>query len=354
MTSSVAHRSRAAWRVLLACLLLCCAPVDASAQQGDTQGGLGRNPYDEDGGSGLNDGVFGEDPGGQSPTGYYDPNIDAATEGATDGLAVEPWTAEPWGGYRFEGPYKGTSLRTTWLEPSDLGFTDIDLKTKFEFAPAKYTTLAFTPGFGYHLVDGPNMPDLPARLHDLFLDVKLLQPFSETFAMEFGVTPGLYSDFQDGTSNAFRFGARTITYWLASPSVRWVAGLMYLDRDDVDWLPVAGLVYTPNPATVYTLVFPESRIAKRISCHGCCENWFYLAGELGGGSWAVQRDCGCSDTANYYDIRFSVGLERKIQNGPSAHVEVGYVFGRRLEYQSPATPIFKPGDTLMARAGVSF
>ena len=45
-----------------------------------------------------------------------------------------------------------------------------------------------------------------------------------------------------------------------------------------------------------------------------------------------------------------IGYERKITGGLSRNVELGYVFSRKLEYQSGGGEI-DLGDTLMVRGG---
>ena len=48
-----------------------------------------------------------------------------------------------------------------------------------------------------------------------------------------------------------------------------------------------------------------------------------------------------------------LGVERKAIAGVTGHVEVGYLFGRKLEYRS-GTPDFRPDDTVMLRSGWSY
>lgn len=56
----------------------------------------------------------------------------------------------------------------------------------------------------------------------------------------------------------------------------------------------------------------------------------YIAGELGGGTWAVERG-ELDDNATYRDLRLFVGLMDF--SGDSA-LELGWAFDRSLEFRS--------------------
>jgi hypothetical protein len=252
------------------------------------------------------------------------------------------------------GPLKTLRFQTTWLSGDDLGFTDVELWSKWDFATiSEYSILTLTPGYGLHLVDGPAAPDLPAQLHDLYLDIQWINPFSREWAVELGLTPGLYSDFENGTDDAFRLGARIVGYYTMSPVWRFAAGVAYLDREDVEFFPLGGVIWTPDDNTRLELVLPRPKYAQRFNQCGGCEDWWYVAGEFGGGSWAIERAAGGLDKANYYDWRFAIGWERRSKAGPTVLAELGYVFNRRLEYNSGGGT-FEPDDTFMLRGMLGF
>jgi hypothetical protein len=85
----------------------------------------------------------------------------------------------------------------------------------------------------------------------------------------------------------------------------------------------------------------------------------YVAGEFGGGRWSVERASGASgasgasDSIDYTDLRINFGLESIQAQAWKGHVEIGYVFGRRVNFASD-TPDVKLQDTLMLRAGLSY
>jgi hypothetical protein len=119
---------------------------------------------------------------------------------------------------------------------------------------------------------------------------------------------------------------------------------------------VAGFIYTPNDDVEYRLVFPAPKISWRLPWTDIPrqdERWAYLGAEYGGGAWGVQRTSGASDEMDITEYRLFFGYERKIIGGLSRSVEIGYVFGRELQYSSTPGEV-KLDDTLMLRAGLSY
>jgi hypothetical protein len=291
------------------------------------------------------DGVF-------QPAAYLDPNLDQPDASIRQ-------LSQPGDEFFVPhscGPHKGTFLTATWISGEDLGFTDFELTSKWGwFDVQNISLLTLTPGFGAHYPVGPDAPDLPGHLYDFYLDIKGLIPFSQTAAVEVGVTPGLYSDFEAGTDEALRVGARVVGYYVASPTLKFALGVLYLDRFDVEFLPVGGIIWTPDVDTNLELTFPRGKFARRFGC--CCnhEDWWFVVAEFAGGAWAIERTTGpvgLVDVAAYRDLRFSVGWERRTPSGLTGSVEAGYVFNRHLEYKSG--PEIEPDDAFMIKGTIGF
>ncbi|MDA7977814.1 MAG: hypothetical protein MPJ50_03470 [Pirellulales bacterium] len=275
----------------------------------------------------------------------FDPNATAPS------LAENSLITNPAGQAQRQGVFQAFKQKTTWLPTDDLGFFDLEFEPIFAFpSPMPGSYFVITPGFGWHFVNGPAVPDMPAKLFDLYLDWRWPIVFSPGFTLDTGITPGLYSDFENSDDDAFRLGARVAGVWQYSPTLQIVAGIAYLDRVDVDWLPIGGIIYTPNPDVLVELMSPKAKIARRIYTANGCEQWVYLGGEFGGGSWSIQRASGRQDIASYYDLRLYTGFEGKLPTGTSWYVETGFVFNRNLEYRS-STPDFSPDSTAMFRLG---
>ena len=114
------------------------------------------------------------------------------------------------------------------------------------------------------------------------------------------------------------------------------------------------MIWTPNPDLRLDLIFPRPKLARRlVFIPRQREDWVYLAGSLGGRTWAVERQTGTPDQLTLRDYRLLVGWERIIEGGSGVFAEAGFVFGRELEYDSdPLTQSFD--DAFMIRGGVRF
>ncbi len=280
--------------------------------------------------------------------GTLDPNATAPS------LAENPLILNPTGQASRQGAFQAFKQKTTLIPTDDLGFFDMEFEPVFALpSPMPGSYFVITPGFGWHLLDGPRRPDMPSQLIDLYLDLRWPIVFSPSLTLDTGITPGLYSDFEASDSDAFRLGARVAGVWQYSPVLQIVAGIAYLDRVDVDWLPIGGIIYTPSPDVLVELLSPKAKIARRIYVMNGCEQWVYLGGEFGGGSWSIQRASGRQDVVSYYDLRIFSGFEGKLPGGTSWYVEAGFVFNRNLEYMS-RTPDYSPDSAAMFRLGFVF
>ena len=107
----------------------------------------------------------------------------------------------------------------------------------------------------------------------------------------------------------------------------------------------------------YELVFPNPRIARRLHVFDTpvcpCESWVYVAGEFGGGIWAIERTDGVADVVDYTDFRLLLGISRELVYGVDGQFEVGYAFARKVRYESN-TPDVEPDDTVMLRCGLTY
>lgn len=229
--------------------------------------------------------------------------------------------------------------------------TTLEARATLEFprAPGVFVT----PHFGWHFLSGPSATDMPPRLYDLSLDVSLYRPVGEQWLLQFAVAPGFYTDGDNTSSDALRIPARLMAFYTTAGGMQVVGGVLYLDREDVPFLPALGVIYQPREDLRYEIMFPKPRISWRQHAGPEWEQWVYASGELGGGSWAVRRTTGVDDVATYGDLRLVVGVERKRATGPGWFVEGGYVFNRELEFDSNVGNV-EFGDTAFLRIGGSY
>jgi hypothetical protein len=252
-----------------------------------------------------------------------------------------------------------TSFSGTWLGAGGedgLGIAELKASTTIIIPVRVFgSPLLVTPSFGSSLLDRPANMDISSELYRASGSMMWMKQHSDRLNFMIGVTPGVASDFE-ATKNAFRiFGFGAAKYqW--TPTTELMLGVAYLDRDDIPILPMVGLVWTPNEDTRLELALPRPRLARRLCWNGAWagpEDWVYLAGELGGGTYAVRRSAGFDDEMTLRDFRLILGIERKSKQGFSGRAEIGYVFGRKIEFKRDATDFQFP-DTVLLRAGVAF
>jgi hypothetical protein len=230
--------------------------------------------------------------------------------------------------------------------------------------PTRDSPLVITPGFAAHFFDGPDSLFVPARTFDAYTQFRWLPKITDCLRFDMQITPGYFGDYdRDGHKGIRETGYFTGVLNL-SDHTQLILGADYTDNKTYLVLPIAGILWKPDDNAEYRLVFPQPRISFRLAADGIylreldpattnfgSEWWVYVGGELGGGTWAVQRPGEGVDLLNYSDIRVTLGLQHKIYRGISSKLEVGYVFDRKIIYDSDSSEE-KPTSTGMARAGL--
>jgi hypothetical protein len=309
--------------------LLGIEPYPAASGTGsasDIEGKLFRVQYPLD-----NDAYKGPDP--QTPQGYpmYAPGVQG-----TSPQGVAPST--PWSAMEPEGwiTLGQSTWEASWVlggsDPDSLGIFTNEFRTKLKFPDLRVLTLS--PRFGWHLVDGPFISDLPPQLYDASLEAMFAMPVREGWFVQAAVSPSLFTDGQNLSGDAFRLPGRLLVFWSCTETVTLSGGVVYLDREDVSILPAFGVVWKPTEDWKIEAIMPRPRVAWRYDHDSSSERWLYLVGEFGGGSWAVERANGRDDVATVSDLRFLGGWELTRTEGAGCRVEGGLVFDRTLEYTS--------------------
>ena len=259
-------------------------------------------------------------------------------------------------------------LTNTWLagddDPNEFGINDTELAGTFAFPNFLYSQqpLLFTPGFILSFWDPPrlgppppaNPPQLPSRVYSAYLDFYWTPTITDRLSAELDFRIGLYSDFESASSNAIRPQGYGALVYNCVPNGPWAikGGATYINRADVKILPVFGVIWTPNPYTIFDITFPNPKLSQFAWKWGNTDIWWYLAGEYGGGSWEIDNFG--SRRVDINDIRAIAGLEwTGGWIGAKGFMEVGYVFDREVFLEGTGV-ILKPKDTVMLRAGIAF
>lgn len=245
-------------------------------------------------------------------------------------------------------------LMLTWNSGSgdDLGIVDLD--TRFTLYFPYVEGLLITPGYSAHVLNGPVSTDLPGTLYDNWIEFRWLKKWNERWSSDIAVSPSLYTDYDNLSSDAFRITGRAIALYTASPEWQWAFGAIYLDREDIKAMPAVGAIWTPNEDWKVEVLFPRPRIMRQLSSFDEeITRWAYLGGEFGGNTYAIERPGLVRDVVTYSALRMYLGYEIKRTKGFSPRVELGWTFNRSLEYQSGVGDMDLP-STAMLRVGGSF
>ncbi|MBN1590916.1 MAG: hypothetical protein JW888_15490 [Pirellulales bacterium] len=265
-----------------------------------------------------------------------DANVDANVDFRADSCSSLAGLHEFWG-YRYS-----TSV-TEWV------IGGADYFGMFSFGCDHYQPAGFHSNVGtgmeFHFLNGPRQTDMPPRVYDFSLAYQCRQQLGP-LAYDLATSVKASSDFEGDCHEGIRFPSHAVGYLQLNPATQLVFGVDYLDRADIKLLPVGGLIWLPRPDMRFELVFPRPRVVFQLSPPGVPVNGedgcfsrgqecrLYIAGDLGGGTWAVERAALYDDRATYRDLRLMVGIESVNSDGSCSALEIGYLFARHLEYTS--------------------
>ena len=269
--------------------------------------------------------------------------------------------------FPYERFLENVSFRFTWLpkldtDPDALQTHDFDFSTTALFPNFLHTDapLRVTPAFVLHLWDGPSngVQDLPANAYSAYVDGSWDPHLSPRLWAELGLRIGAYSDFNTITSRSVRYQGLAVANVALTPTATLKGGVVYLDRMTTKLLPVVGVLWQPNKHSRYDITFPYPRLSRYWGTFGNRDVWWYVGGEYGGGSWTIKRydfmamdEVG--DRIDINDYRVFFGMESTQVNQSVAFFEIGYVWSRKIIYESTLADLDLDA-TLMLRSGFKF
>jgi len=262
---------------------------------------------------------------------------------------------------------KEVRVENTWLSArgaKKFGIDSLLLSSTFTF-PMFFnidTPLEITPGFAFNWLEGPVtsivgypgtlIGQLPPRLYDTYLDSAWNPQVTPWLGGELAFRVGVYSDFKRVTAESVRYMGHGYAVLSFSPSVKIKFGIEYLDRIPVKLLPAGGIIWTPNSDTRFEILFPNPKIAKRLTTIGSADWWGYVRGEYGGGAWSGvpdKVDGADIDQIGYNDLRCGLGLEWNSSTFLDGLFEVGVAFDRELIDRNISVK-FRPSTTVYIRS----
>ncbi|MDR0336309.1 MAG: hypothetical protein LBI18_04390, partial [Planctomycetaceae bacterium] len=245
------------------------------------------------------------------------------------------------------GMFQKANFNALWAPNSGghkgLGLTQLDLSAMFALPlPSPDSPLIITPAFQATFFD-PKINNYATKktLYTTGFDFRWIKPVVQNkWTLDLGVAVQYSGDFEVKGSKALRFPAHIASVWNCNPRLKVILGVVYLDRkDDYNWLPMAGLIWTPHEDISVELVVPRIRIAERVYWFGLApgsetSDWVYTAFELNGGSWGYELQnvsATFNDTIDYRDLKLLLGYERRCASGITLGLEFGYMFARKYE-----------------------
>jgi hypothetical protein len=254
------------------------------------------------------------------------------------------------------GFFQKLSLSAAWFGNSrdarDLGGTEIETFLTVALpAPIREWPLLISPGYNVTFIDGPTVTDVPPKLYFTYVDFTWLPTIVHRYTLLLSVAPSVFGDFQE---HEFRLtGKGLVIYDWVPDRLQFIAGVLYLNRENVRLLPAGGVIWTPADWARFEILFPKPKFGLRYNVGAGFEDWVFFTAEFGGNTWPIERESGAVDTFTYVDYRLLVGVERKINGGAGYRLEAGYVFGRDVDYGSGLGD-FRPRDTFVLRGGLTF
>ena len=260
----------------------------------------------------------------------------------------------------FQGASVGLSYLPGWGSRG-LAMTQLRFGATFGIpAPLKNSFILLTPSFEPTFVQWDGPEPFPKTLYSASLNCTLMKKINERWSAMASVGPRWSSDGKE-TKHAVRCSLMGGMTWIKSRQWQFRFGVVYLNRSDsFNIIPYGGLVWAPNDDWKYELMLPMLRVSRR--CHtlpailsrdGESSHWAYFGLGFGGGTWAFQSVGDRSDVANYSEFSVAVGLESKQRERSPWKAELGYVFGRNMDFQNKTMRNFHIGDTIALRVTVS-
>lgn len=223
------------------------------------------------------------------------------------------------------GTYRSDRSNVTWIPGNGQNFGLVEWNSTPYLERGE--TSGFTGAMNITWLSGPQSTPLPARVYDISAGFQNRGQLTNLFSYDVATSIGIFSDFEGSAREGVRFPGHAVGMFHLNRSTDLVFGADFLDRDDISVLPVFGLSIRDGrfPRVRMDLIFPRPRIDFNLS-HS---KRIYLAGQLGGGTWDV--DDGIDLVATWRDYRVTMGFENADDDGETSSVELGYVFGRRME-----------------------
>ncbi len=299
---------------------------------------------------------------GVQPYGNYQPPASG-----NGGWPAGQWPSQAWATLRNDWIPRVAErprMRYTYITGDGSGdalaINDAEVATTLTIANFAGGTqpIRISPGFIWSFWDGPDTlvtgAELPARAYSAYIATDYITDPTRQAGMEANVAIGMYSDFNNVSSDSWRITGTLVGWKQVNPYSTAKIGIEYYDRVDIKLLPAIGVFMAPNPDLKFDFYFPRPKLAQRIQYFDKYSGWAYIGAEYGGGSWTVQLTGPVDTQVDINDVRAFFGAEWVGPRGVTGFFEFGYVFNRNLVYRFDPSDEIKLADAYMIRTGIAF
>jgi len=265
---------------------------------------------------------------------------------------------------RRAGMFQGATIGVSYLP--DLGshgfeMTQVRIGASFGLpAPMKNSFFLLSPSFEPTFVRWDGREPFPNTLYSASFGCMLIRKINERWSTMALVGPRWCSDGKE-TQSAVRCSLMGGMTWTKSPQWQFRFGVVYSNRNDsFNVLPFGGLIWTPNEDWKYELMAPMLKVSQRcqyfqqiLPRQSEATHWRYAGIGFGGGTWAIESVNKQPDVANYTEFSVVLGLESERMKRTAWKTEIGYVFGRSMNFEKDTMCKFNISDSIVLRATLS-
>lgn len=215
--------------------------------------------------------------------------------------------------------------------------------------PLGSVILTAEPKFDVLFLSGPGEggPDLPEQLYGFSVNLAVMKRFGDRWMVRAGVSPGIYTDFENTSSEAYRFPAMLFATYTMNERWTFMGGVVYTSQEDLPIIPAAGFIWNASERWRFELLLPRPRVLYHVR-DGLD---VYALFAFTGSTYAIRSNQ-VDDVFQYRDFRFALGSDWKLPTGNPIVTEVGLAFARNLEFNVLPDWNIEPG--FYARIGTKF
>lgn len=218
-----------------------------------------------------------------------------------------------------------------------------------------------TTGYSLTQIGAPRKLDLPESLQEFVFGLAWMRRIDERWMARLMLNGAFASDMHNTSSDAWQIRGGLFALYRPNELWNFAFGALATGREDIPVLPAVGAIWEPSSKLKINLMLPNPKISYLLKESTERQHWGYLGGGLSGGTWAYQRASGIGERLSYREFRLLLGWESMPPQppgtfrpqGPRINVEVGYLFGRKFEFDDQQ-PDISIGNTILLRSGLRF